>query len=78
MTNKEAIEKGFTHSGFMFDDIPVFVKFNDDEDESFEAVGINRFYDLYLNLLTWIDSKLNLGKSFEIWTNPEPLNKYDE
>ena len=73
MKVKTAIEKGFTNSGYMFDDIPVFVKFNDDDDESFEAVGINWFYDIYLSLLIWIDLKLNFGKSFEIWLDSEPL-----
>ena len=73
MTNKEAIEKGFTNLGFMFDNIPVFIKLNDDEDESFEAVGINWYYDLYLRFLTWIDLIFNFGKSFEIWIDEEEL-----
>lgn len=68
MTPKKAIEKGYTHKGFMFDDIPVFVRFNDDEDESFEAVGVNWFYDKYLALLSWLDFS---DKQFEIWIDQE-------
>lgn len=72
MTKKQAIEKGFNHSGYMFDNIPVFVKLNNDAEESFEAVGTNLFYNIYLSILTWFDLNFfKSGKSFEIWLNEE-------
>lgn len=69
MDIKKAKQKGFTNKGYMFDDIPVFVKFHDDD--SFEVVGINLFWNLYLNLLTFIDLQLNFGKSFELLVSEE-------
>lgn len=71
MTREQAKEQGFTHSGFMFEKIPVFIEFF--YDDSFRAVGKTKLYDAILHVLLFIDDLFQLGKGFEIWTDYEKL-----
>lgn len=71
MTNEEAKDQGFTHSGIMFGFIPVYLAFFGGDE--FEAMGKTKFYDVLLNIFTGVDTALNLGYSFQVWTDYERL-----
>lgn len=75
MTIQKAKENGYTHEGEMFG-IPVWVKFTYEpevQDEIFEAVGKNKFYDFLVAVLTEIDIFLCTGYAFQMWINEEKI-----
>lgn len=49
MTTKKAIEKGFTHSGYMFEYIPVYFKL--EEDDGFQQLVKTLYMTFYLKYL---------------------------
>lgn len=76
MTAQQAKKKGYTHSGHMFNFIPVYIKFEYDPeimDESFEPVGKNAFWDFVLTVFCGMDVFFGTNKSFEIYVNEEEL-----
>jgi hypothetical protein len=70
MKRTTAKQNGFTHEGYQFGFIPVFVKF---EEDSMVTEGKNAIWNFLLSIFTEIDLLLETGYSFEVDLREETL-----